>query len=170
MGRIKPLDGWPRGVMWADVRPCPESGRESSSDWSESTEEPNVLTSTAHVRAGRATRTRQAHKRAICIQATGHHMDMKGPGGGGTTNGPDATPPPPPRLSAKTCGGGGGVLAAQPGGGGVCATHFCNMHTSRGCLGAWGYRGMYAIIAISRLCWEERLKGLKDQRHSTPFS
>ena len=29
---------------------------------------------------------------------------------------------------------------------------------------------MYAIIAISRLCREERLKGLKDQRHSTPFN
>ena len=34
------------------------------------------------------------------------------------------------------------------------------MHTSRGCLGAWGYRGMYAIIAISCLCQEESLKGL----------
>ena len=26
---------------------------------------------------------------------------------------------------------------------------------------------MYAIIAISRLCQDESLKGLKDQRHST---
>ena len=33
---------------------------------------------TAHIRAGRATRTRQAHRGAIGIQATGHHMDMKG--------------------------------------------------------------------------------------------
>ena len=29
---------------------------------------------------------------------------------------------------------------------------------------------MYAIIAICRLCQEESLKGLKDQRHSTPFN
>ena len=29
---------------------------------------------------------------------------------------------------------------------------------------------MYAIIAISRLCKEESLKGLKDQRHSTPLN
>ena len=94
----------------------------------------------------------------------------------------------PPQLSAKTCGGGGGdswgrgggsaggweggVLAARPGGGGLRATHYYHMHTSRVCvcLGAWWYRGMYAIIAISRLCWEESLKGLKDQTHSTPFS
>ena len=27
---------------------------------------------------------------------------------------------------------------------------------------SWGYRGMYAIIAISCLCQEESLKGLKD--------
>ena len=87
--------------------------------------------------------------------------------------------PPPPQLSAKTCGGwsagglGGGLLAARPGGGGggLRATHNYHMHTSRGCvcLGAWGERGMYAIIAISRLCREESLKGLKDQTHSTPF-
>ena len=38
------------------------------------------------------------------------------------------------------------------------------------CLGAWGYRGMYAIIAISRLCREESLQGLKDQRRGTPFN
>ena len=31
-----------------------------------------------------------------------------------------------------------------------------------GCLGAWGYIGMYAMIAISCLCQEESLKGLKD--------
>ena len=51
------------------------------------------------------------------------------------------------------------------------ATHYCHMHTSRGCvcLGAWGYRGMCAVIAISRLCQEESLKGLQDHRHSTPF-
>ena len=29
---------------------------------------------------------------------------------------------------------------------------------------------MYAIIAISCLCQEESLKGLKDERHSTPFN
>ena len=72
--------------------------------------------------------------------------------------------------------GGGEVLVAQGGGseegGGLRATHYCHMHTSRVCvcLGAWGYRGMYAIIAISRFCREESLKGLKDQRHSTPFN
>ena len=54
------------------------------------------------------------------------------------------------------------VLAAWPGVGGGCATHYYHMHTSRGCLGAWGYRGMYAIIANSCLCREESLKGLKD--------
>ena len=78
--------------------------------------------------------------------------------------------PLPPPLSAKTCrgvgrweGGGGGVLAAWPGGGGgLRATHYYHMHTSRGCLGAWGYRGMYAIIGISCLCQKESLKGLKD--------
>ena len=52
------------------------------------------------------------------------------------------------------------------------ATHYYHMHTSTRCLcpGAWGYRGMYVIIALSRLCQEESLKGLKDQRHSTPFN
>ena len=59
-------------------------------------------------------------------------------------------------------GGGGGVMAAWPGGGGLRATHYYHMHTSRGCLGAWGYRGMYAVIAISRLCREESHRGLKD--------
>ena len=87
---------------------------------------------------------------------------------GVTTTGPDATPPPSylPKLAGL---GGGGVLAARPGGGGLCATHYYHMHTSRVCvcLGAWGYRGTYVIIAISRLCQEESLKGLKDQRHST---
>ena len=96
---------------------------------------------------------------------------------------------PTPQLSVKTCvgggvgaggggrrEGGGGVLAAWRGGsqegGGMRATHYYHMHTSRVCvcLGAWGYRGMYAIIAISCLCQEESLKGLKDQRHSTPFN
>ena len=57
------------------------------------------------------------------------------------------------------------------GGGGLRATHYYHMHTSRVCvcLGAWGYRGVYAIIAISRLCPEENRKGLQDQRHSTPL-
>ena len=87
---------------------------------------------------------------------------------------------PTPQLSVKTCRGGGvggrvgGGLAARRGGGGsqegwgLRATHYYHMHTSRGCvcLGAWGYRGMYAILAISRLCQEESLQGLKDQRHS----
>ena len=53
-----------------------------------------------------------------------------------------------------------GPSDAGPGGGGVRATHYNHMHTSRGCVClAWGYRGMYAIIAISRLCREESLKG-----------
>ena len=78
------------------------------------------------------------------------------PGGGATTTGPDATPP---SYLSKL---GGGVLAAWPGGGGLRATHYYHMHTSRGCLGAWGYRGMYVIIAISCLCLEESLNGLKD--------
>ena len=67
--------------------------------------------------------------------------------------------------------GWGGGLAARPGWG-LRATYYYLMHTSRGCvcLGAWGYRGMYAIIAISRLCPEDSLKGLKDERHSTPFN
>ena len=91
---------------------------------------------------------------------------------------------PTPQLSVKTCRGGGswgggggrredggGVLAARRGGsqegGGLRATHYYHMHTSTVCvyLGAWGYRGMCALIAISRLCQEESLKGLKDQRH-----
>ena len=87
----------------------------------------------------------------------------------------------PPSYLPKLAGGavgvggvrreGGGGIGSSAGGGGVHATHYYHMHTSRGCvcLGAWGYRGMYAIIAISRLCREESLKGLKDQRHSTPF-
>ena len=109
-----------------------------------------------------------------------------GGGGGATTTGSDATPP---QLSAKTCGGagqlgrggggsaggcvgGGGILAARGGGGALHATHYYHMHTSRVCvcLGAWRYRGMYAIIAISHLCQEESLKGLKDQRHSNPLN
>ena len=73
-------------------------------------------------------------------------------------------------------GAGGGYWqlgrGGSPRGGGLRATHYYHMHTSRVCvcLGAWGYRGMYAIIAISRLCQEESLKGLKDQKHSTPFN
>ena len=66
--------------------------------------------------------------------------------------------------------GGGGIGSLARGGGGLHATHYYHMHTSRGCLGAWGYRGMYAIIAISCLCREESLKGLKDQRHSSSSS
>ena len=92
---------------------------------------------------------------------------------------------PTPKLSVKTCGGGGGgsgggrgggigssAGGGPKGGGGLHVTHYYHMHTSRVCvcLGAWGYRGMYAIIAISRLCKEGSLKGLKDQRHSTPFN
>ena len=78
----------------------------------------------------------------------------------------------PPQLSVKTCGGGGGGSVGgwggywqlgRGGGGGLRATHYYHMHTSRVCvcLGAWGYRGKYAITAISCLCQEESLKGLK---------
>ena len=93
--------------------------------------------------------------------------------------------PPTPQLSVKAwgvCVGGGGgslggVLAGGWGGGvgwrvgggrlpggGVPKVggpaHYYHMHTSRGdvCLGVWGYGGLYVIIALSRLCWEESLK------------
>ena len=82
---------------------------------------------------------------------------------------------PTPSYLSKLAGGGGAVGAGgvpSVGGGGLRATHYYHMHTSMVCvcLGAWGYRSMYAIIAISRLCPEESLKGLKDQRHGTPFN
>ena len=78
--------------------------------------------------------------------------------------------PPPPSYLPKLAGGGGGGRREGGGGGywqlgrggGVHATHYYHMHTSRACPGAWGYTGMYAIIAISCLCQEESLKGLKD--------
>ena len=104
------------------------------------------------------------------------HQGSAPPGGGGgaTTTGPDATPP---QLSAKTGGGGGGAVGAGGGGGG-----------GGGAAGGWGggigslagggggaarnplvshaylkgvsgYRGMYAI---SCLCQEGSLKGLRD--------
>ena len=83
---------------------------------------------------------------------------------------------PSPQLSVKTGGGGavwggggsaGGCGGVRPRGGGVPrwgglrATHHYHMHTSTGdvCLGVWGYGGMYVIIALSHLCWEESLKG-----------
>ena len=105
--------------------------------------------------------------------------------GGATTIGPDATHPPAicqnlpggggVGAAGGWVGGGGGIGSSAGGGGskegGLRTTHYYHMHTSRGggCLGAWGYRGMYAIIAISHLCQEESLKGLKDQRHSIPL-
>ena len=72
----------------------------------------------------------------------------------------------------------GGIWGAVGGRGwlgrgeGQHATDYYHMHTSRGCvcLGALGYRGTYAIIPISHLCHEESLKGLKNQRHNTPFN
>ena len=72
--------------------------------------------------------------------------------------------------------GGGGSVGGGGGdwqlgwGGGLRATHYYHMQGVCVCLGAWGYRGMYAMIAISCLCREESLKGLQDQRHSTPFN
>ena len=86
---------------------------------------------------------------------------------GATTTGPDATSPP--QLSVKTRrggelgrGGGGGIGSFAGGWGmGLRATHSYHLHTSRGCLGALGYRGMYVIIAISCLCQEATLKVLR---------
>ena len=58
------------------------------------------------------------------------------------------------------CGGGGGGMVVRRGGG-LRATHYYHMHTSRGDvgLGAWGFGGMYVIMALSGLCQEESLKG-----------
>ena len=92
--------------------------------------------------------------------------------GGATTIVPDATQPPAICQNLRGGGVGAGGDIGSSAGGGLRPTHYYHMHTARVCvcLGAWGYRGMYAIIAISRLCQEESLKGLKDQRHSTPFN
>ena len=102
-------------------------------------------------------------------------MDDSRGGGGGRL--PAVLMRPTPKLSVKTRGGGqfggGGRLEGVRGGGfgrgggggvpkvgGLRATHYYHMHTSSGdvCLGVWGYGGMYAIIALSRPCWEESLK------------
>ena len=65
----------------------------------------------------------------------------------------------------------GGDWQLGRGGGGVRPTTTKCIPQGGVCVwGAWGYRGMYAIITISRLCRDESLKGLKDQRHSTPFN
>ena len=110
------------------------------------------------------------------------------PRGGATTIGPDATQPPGICQNLRGGGswgggegqregGGGGIgssagRGSQEGGAGLRVTNYYHMHTSRVCvcLGAWVCRGMYAIIAISRLCQEESLKGFKDQRHITRFN
>ena len=97
-----------------------------------------------------------------------------------TTTGPDATHPPSYLSKLGGGGGGGGGQGVdlgwgrlggvgggfRPGGGvprwgGLRATHYYHMHTSWGvvCLGVGGYGGMYAIIALSRPCREESLKG-----------
>ena len=86
----------------------------------------------------------------------------------------------PPQVSVKTCGGrgavgarGGGGVGGRVGGGGIGSSAARNLLLPHAylkgvcvcvcvCPGAWGYRGMYAIIAISCLCREESLKGLKD--------
>ena len=59
-------------------------------------------------------------------------------------------------MGGSAAGGGG-----FPRWGGLRATHYHHMHTSWGmCVwGVWGYGGMYAIIALSRPCGEESLKG-----------
>ena len=109
------------------------------------------------------------------------------PHGGATTIGLDATHPPTicQNLPGGELGrGGGGGVGGRGGGngqlsgggvpkGGVgCDPLLPDAYLKGVCvrLGAWGYRGMYAIIAISRLCQEESLTGLKDQRHSTPLN
>ena len=107
--------------------------------------------------------------------------------GGGDYNWSWCDTPPPSYLSKLAGGGswggggvgggmGGGIGSLAGGGGGLRTTHYYHMHTSRGCLGAWGYRGMYAIIAISCLCREESLKGLRTKgivplstKHGTKF-
>ena len=76
---------------------------------------------------------------------------------------------PPPSYLSKLGGGsagGGGVLATRRGGlkrgGGAARDPLLPHAYLKGvcvCLGVWGYRGMHAIIAISRLCQEESLKG-----------
>ena len=122
----------------------------------------------------------------ISPDATHPQLSVKSCRGGGGELGPGAmrqrilgshTPPCHRRMGpggrGRQEGGGGGywqLSRGVPRGGG--AAHNYYIHTSRGCvcLGAWGDRGMYAIIAISRLCREESLKGLKDQRHSIPFN
>ena len=110
-----------------------------------------------------------------------------------TTTGPDATPPPPPAICQNLGGGGGGGggavgagegvggrvrgggggIGSSAGGGGAARNPLLPHAYLKGvcvCVwGAWGYRGMYAIIAISRLCPEESLKALQVQRHSTPL-
>ena len=65
-----------------------------------------------------------------------------------------------------------GILAVRPRGvgfprwGGLCATHYYDMHTSRGdmCLGVWGYGDMYVIIALSRVC--QSMNGLMKGKHA----
>ena len=91
----------------------------------------------------------------------------------------------PPSYLPKLAGGGGGggavgagggdgrrlggrVLAAQGGGGCTRPTTGTTTCMPQGvcvCLGAWGYRGMYAMVAISHLCQEESLKGLSTPRN-----
>ena len=86
------------------------------------------------------------------------------PGGGGGGGLQLVLMQQPPQPSVKTRGGGGvGAGGGVGGKGGGCAQpSIITCIPQGGCLGAWGYRGMYVIIAISCLCQEESLKGLKD--------
>ena len=97
------------------------------------------------------------------------------PPGGATTTGPDATTPPS-YLSKLAEGGGlgqggGGVGGYwQLGRGAGAARDPLLPHAYlKGvcvCLGAWEYRGMYAMIAISRLCREESLTSPPLRKHA----
>ena len=85
---------------------------------------------------------------------------------GATTIGPHATHPPAICQNLRGWGWGlgeqlGGVFAAWPGWGvpqGVRDPLLPHAYLKGGyvCVGAWGYRGMCAILALSRLCREEK--------------
>ena len=96
--------------------------------------------------------------------------------GGATTTGPDATDPPAicqnwgggggegvVLVGGQLGGAGGGILAVGgfPKVGGLARDPLLPHAYLLGCvcLRDWGYGGMYAMIALSRHCREESLKG-----------